>query len=92
MTITKTQFNDKLIEKTHHLKGYVNAKTIKGLLIGKRIGATRLDLEFSKILRILSRVYIDKYHIPHIYYSNKIKRKSRPLHLKRMRKLLKTIL
>jgi len=44
MTITQTQFHEKLTEKTQHLKGYVNSKTIKGLLIGKRIGATRIDL------------------------------------------------
>ncbi len=44
MTISKIQFKEKLKEKTEKLKGYVNAKTIKGLYLGKRIGATRLDL------------------------------------------------
>lgn len=69
----------------------MNAKAIKNLYLGRKIGATRLDLEFSKILRILSRIYIKKYHVNHIYYSSKIKRKSRNLHFKRMRVLLKMI-
>jgi len=67
-------------------------KTIRRLLIGRRIGATRLDIEFSKILRILCRVYVNNYHLPHVYHSVKIKRKSRDIHIKRMRKLLKMIL
>jgi len=92
MKITTTLFKERLADRTKTLRGYMNMKTIRGLLVGKRIGATRLDLEFSKILRILSRVYVNNYHLPHIYHSGKIKRKSRGLHIKRMRKLLKMIL
>lgn len=89
--ITVAQFNEKLSERTKNLRGYVNMKTIRGLMTGRRIGATRLDLEFSKALRILSRHYLSLTHIPHIYHSSKIKKKSRQLHIKRMRKLQKLI-
>jgi len=34
----------KLTEKTKTLKGYVNIKTIKNLMNGRRIGSTRADL------------------------------------------------
>jgi hypothetical protein len=67
----------------------VNRKTIQSLLSGKKVGSTRLDLEFTKILRILSRIYINRYHLLNIFNSGKIRRKSRSLHVKSMRKLLK---
>jgi hypothetical protein len=44
MSITIEQFKAKLEEKTKGIKGYINMKTIKSLLVGKPIGATRLDL------------------------------------------------
>lgn len=91
MTTTAAQFQERLREKTGRLRGYISMKSMKGMLMKKRIGATRADQEFSKVLRIVSRIYIHRYHIPHLYHSSKIKKKSRDLHLKRMRQLLRQL-
>jgi len=91
MTITPEYFQDRLKERTAGLKGYINEKVIRSFYRGKRIGATRLDLEFSKLMRILSKTYIMSFHLPHIYSSSKIKKKSRMIHLQRMRVFLQRI-
>ncbi len=71
------------------MKGYINMKFIKGLKVGRPIGATKLDIEFRKLLRILCRIYNHNYHIPYIFHTTKIKRESRGLHLTCLRKLSK---
>lgn len=73
------------------MRGYINVKTMRGLYMGKRIGATRQDLEFSKIMRIISKVYLKNFHVNHIFSSSKIKKKSRSLHFKRIPVLLRLI-
>ncbi len=91
MNMTPDDFQRRLKERTNGLKGYINEKVIKSFYRGKRIGATRFDLEFSKLMRILSKTYITSFHLPHIYSSSKIKKKSRKIHLQRMRLFLQRI-
>jgi len=78
-------------KKAQHLKEFVNMKIIRGIYMERRIGATSLDLEFSKLLKIASRVYLKNYNLNHIHCSTKIKKKLRPFHYKKMRALLKAI-
>jgi hypothetical protein len=74
MAIKETQFRAKLEEKGKQVNGYINVRNIKRLVVGNPIGATRHDIEFRRLLRILIRNYLHYHHVPHIYYSGKIKR------------------
>jgi hypothetical protein len=87
MIITPNEFRTRVEASSRKMKGYINLKAIKLLLIGKPIGATKLDIEFRRLLRILCRIYNHNYHLPHIYHTGKIKKESRGLHMECLRKL-----
>lgn len=91
LKITHAAFKDKIKDLMARLKGYINAKTMRALFLGKRIGATRQDLDFSKLLRILGRIYMQRYHFGHVYCSSKIRKKSKFLHVKRMRIVMRLL-
>jgi hypothetical protein len=74
MVIKVEEFRSKLEERVKHIPGYINSKSIRRLLIGNPIGATKLDIDFRKLLRVTIRIYLHYNHLPHIYFSGKIKK------------------
>lgn len=74
LVIKEEEFINKLSEKSKLTSCYINGKNMKKLLIGNPIGATKVDIEFRKMLRTLIKLYLSLYHIPHIYHSGKIKK------------------
>jgi hypothetical protein len=85
------EFASKLEEKGMLANSYISSKNMKKLLVGNPIGATKIDIDFRKLLRVLAGIYLHYEHIPHIYQSGKIKKESRRLHLQSLRKLMKRL-
>jgi hypothetical protein len=48
-------------------------------------------MDFSKVMRIVGRIYLEQYHFGHVYCSPKIRKKSRSFHIKRMRVVMKLL-
>ena len=61
------------------LTAYATSQQMKELWTGKcsdqnAISAMKKEEEFSKIFRILGKLYLEKHHIPYAYNSKKIKK------------------
>jgi hypothetical protein len=92
MTIKINEFYNIIKRRAAKLRAYANEHTIAAFWrdpAHSSEGAKGVkEAEFAKLFRIMGRIYLEGYHLPYVYNTNKIKSQSKKLHISHIRKII----